>query len=310
MNNKKEIPIFFAVDDGYIPFLAVALQSLIENSSEEYNYLIKILNTDVKEENKKRIKKLEKSNINIEFVSVNNYIDRIKDKLYTRDYFSRTTYYRLFIPDLYPQYNKVLYLDSDIIILDDIANLYNIDIGDNLIGAIPDGIMQTMEVMQEYVEKVVGMASYKTYFNAGVILMNLDELRKLKFLEKFLYLLDKIKFSVAQDQDYLNRICKGRVRLIEENWNLMPVTLKSEEKDRDIKLIHYNFANKPWRSDEILYKDLFWKYAKETEVYDEIKQIKDNYTEEQKRGDIEINENLLKLAKFEAECVGDDRVSR
>ena len=51
----KEIPIFFAVDDGYCPFLAVAIQSMIDNSSAENTYLIKILNTDVSEENKKKI---------------------------------------------------------------------------------------------------------------------------------------------------------------------------------------------------------------------------------------------------------------
>ena len=57
MNDNKVIPIFFAVDDFYIPFLAVGLRSLVEHSSEEYEYLIKILNTNVSEENKKKIKK-------------------------------------------------------------------------------------------------------------------------------------------------------------------------------------------------------------------------------------------------------------
>ena len=128
MEKTKVIPIFFAVDDGYIPFLAVALSSLIENSSKEYHYSIKILYTDIKEENKKKISKYEKENVNIEFVDLNYYIEEVKDKLYTRDYYSKTTYFRLFIPNLYPQYNKALYLDSDIVILGDIAELYNTQI--------------------------------------------------------------------------------------------------------------------------------------------------------------------------------------
>ena len=53
-NNLEVIPIFFAVDDGYVPFLAVALQSLIENSSKNYYYSIKILYTNINEENKKK----------------------------------------------------------------------------------------------------------------------------------------------------------------------------------------------------------------------------------------------------------------
>ena len=101
----KEIPIFFAVDDGYSPFLAVAIQSLIDNASAEYTYLIKILNTDISEENKRKIGKYERENVDIEFVDLNYYIQKVKDKLYTRDYYSKTTYFRLFLPNLYPQYD-------------------------------------------------------------------------------------------------------------------------------------------------------------------------------------------------------------
>ena len=166
---KKTVPIFFAVDDQYVPFLAVAMQSLIDNSSTENNYLIKILYTNISEENQSKIKKYEKENINIEFVDLNYYINKVKDKLYTRDYYSKTTYFRLFIPDLYPQYDKVLYLDSDIAILSDVADLYNIDLEDNLVAAIPDGAVQSIDVFKEYVEKVAGVANYRNYFNAGII---------------------------------------------------------------------------------------------------------------------------------------------
>ena len=185
--NLNTIPIFFTVDDKYVPFLAVALQSLIENSSEKNYYLIKILYTSITEENQEKIKKYEKENVNIEFVDLNYYINKIKNKLYTRDYYSVTTYFRLFIPNLYPQYNKALYLDCDIVLLADVAELYNIDMGDNLVAAAPDDVIQKIEVFQEYVEKVVGVADYRNYFNAGVLLMNLDELRKFDFQEKFLY---------------------------------------------------------------------------------------------------------------------------
>ena len=62
--NKEVLPIFFAVDDGYMPFLAVTLQSLVENSSDKYYYLLKILYTNISEENKEKIKKYERENIN------------------------------------------------------------------------------------------------------------------------------------------------------------------------------------------------------------------------------------------------------
>ncbi|MBO5412841.1 MAG: glycosyltransferase family 8 protein [Clostridia bacterium] len=304
--NKEVLPIFFAADDKYMPFLAVTLQSLVDNSSTDYYYLIKVLYTNISEENKEKIKKYERENVNIEFVDLNYYIEKIKDKLYTRDYYSKTTYFRLFIPNLYPQYNKALYLDSDVVLLRDVAELFNIDLGDNLVGGAPDDVIQTIEVFQEYAEKVVGVADYRNYFNAGVLLMNLDELRKYNFQEKFLYVLGTIKFSVAQDQDYLNRLCKGRVKIIDKNWNRMPVS-NIEVDEKDLKLIHYNLAYKPWHFEDILYKDYFWEYAQKTEYFDEILKIKDNYSDEEKFDDREKDRQLRELAQKESDCVGDDR---
>ncbi|MGN0351943.1 MAG: glycosyltransferase family 8 protein [Roseburia sp.] len=305
----KEIPVFFAVDDGYMPFLAVSIQSLVDHASPENQYSIKVLHTNISAENKKKINKYQNENIDIEFVDLNYYIEKIQDKLYTRDYYSKTTYFRLFIPNLYPQYDKALYLDCDIVILDDIANLYNIEMGDNLVAAAPDDVIQTIKVFQDYVEKVVGVADYHNYFNAGILLMNLDELRKFKFQEKFIYSLEKITFSVAQDQDYLNRLCKGRVKLIDKNWDRMPIT-KDKVKPSEIKLVHYNLAFKPWHFEDIPFKEFFWEYAQKTEYFDEILRIRDNYTEEDRFKDKENDQKLRRLAHKEAECVGDDRKNR
>ena len=215
----------------------------------------------------------------------------------------------MFLPELYPQYDKVVYLDSDIIVVGDISELYNVDMGTNLITAAPDDIIQYNKVFQDYAELVVGVAKYQHYFNAGVLLMNLDQLRKFKFQEKFLYLLGTVKFSVAQDQDYLNRLCKGRTTLISHDWNVMPY-VNEETKKEDIKLIHYNFAYKPWHFEDVTYNEYFWKYAQKTEFYDEIIKIKESYTEEQKFEDREAERNLVELATKENACVGDDRINR
>lgn len=304
---NKEIPVFFAVDNGYIPFLSVALRSLIDNTSRENIYAIKILYTNVTEENKIKIKKYETENISIEFVDLNKQLEEIKEKLYTRNYFSNTTYYRLFIPELYPEYDKAVYIDSDTVCLSDIAELYNTDMGDNLIAGIPDGVIQAIDIFKDYVERVVVVADYNNYFNAGVIVMNLKELRDYKFEEKFIYMLEKIKFEVAQDQDYLNRLCKGRVKILDYSWNRMPVMGKTEEK---INLIHYNLGAKPWYFDNVVYQEYFWEYAKKTEFYNEIKELGTKYTDEDKERDDSNSLKLMELAKKETECVGDDRINR
>ena len=304
--DNKTIPIFFAVDDRYTPFLAVTLKSLIENASKQYNYALKILCANMDKKNKEKIEKYETENVKIEFVELNYYLEEIKDKLYTRDYFTQATYYRMFIPQLYPQYDKVIYIDCDTTVIGDISELYNIDLEDNLLGAAVEASVQNIEALREYVEKVVGMSTYKNYFNAGVLLMNLDAMRKFDFQAKFLYLLETIKFAVAQDQDYLNRMCKGRVKLISDVWNTMPIAT-GKIKEEDIKIIHYNHMFKPWHFDDVLYQEYFWKYAKQTDFYEEIIFIKENYTEQARYRDQEQFRNLIRLAKKESSCVGNDK---
>lgn len=304
---NNEIPIFFAVDDEYIPFLSVAIKSLVDNASDKNKYVIRVLCTNVNEENKNNIKKYEKNNISIDFVDLTHYIKTIENKLYTRDYFSLTTYFRLFLPELYPQYDKVLYLDSDIVILDDIAKLYNIELGANLVGGAPDDVMQSIDVFKNYAELVVGVKDYRTYFNAGILLMNLKELRGFKFQEKFTYLLETVKFSVAQDQDYLNRLCKGRVTLLDKNWNRMPVGGDIENRE-DLHLIHYNLAFKPWHFENVLFEEYFWKYANQTDDINKILEIKANFTEENKKQYSTGDKKLRELAQKECDCVGDDRM--
>ncbi len=61
----------------------------------------------------------------------------------------------------------------------------------NLIAGTPDGAIQAIDIFQDYVERVVGVADYNNYFNAGIIVMNLEELRKYRFEEKFIYMLGK-----------------------------------------------------------------------------------------------------------------------
>ena len=280
MKNKNIIPVFFAVDDGYIPFLGIALKSLIDNASDENKYQIKILYTNVSSENIRRIKKYEKENINIEFVDLNKQLEDIKEKLYTRNYFSNTTYYRLFIPELYPEYKKAIYIDSDTICLTDIANLYNIDMENNLIAGVPDGAIQAIDVFKDYVERVVGVSDYNNYFNAGIIVMNLEELRKYKFQDKFIYMLGKVRFEVAQDQDYMNRLCKGRVKLLDFSWNRMPIMGK---QSGDINIIHYNLGAKPWYFDDVLYQEHFWEYAEKTDFYNEIRKLGQNIQKQIKK---------------------------
>jgi lipopolysaccharide biosynthesis glycosyltransferase len=88
----------------------------------------------------------------------------------------------------------------------------------------------------------------------------------------------------------------------------MPVSNNKDEKE--LKLIHYNLAYKPWHFEDILYKEYFWEYAQKTEYIDDIIKIRDSFTEEDRFNSRESDRKLRKLAQKECDCVGDDRKNR
>lgn len=292
---KNIIPIFFAADDNYLPYLAVALRSVKENASENYKYKIYILHSGVSEVYAEKITAMQNENFSIEFTDVSEKLTEISSRLHMRDYYTGTTYYRIFIADMFPEYDKALYLDSDTVILGDISELFNHDVGENLIGAITDETVLSVPIFKSYVKDVLGIKP-KNYFNAGIILMNLKKFREENFYEKFADLLQKYKFTVAQDQDYLNVLCAGKVTYISPEWNKMPIP---GENDPAPKLIHYNLTRKPWHYKKVLYQEFFWKYAKQTDFYGEIENALASFTEEDAKRDAECEKNLLRIAESE-----------
>ena len=218
----EKINLFFAVDDNYCAFLSSAIHSMLKNSNTHYEYNMYVLHNGISNEKQEIIKNQIKGNATVDFVDMNEKLHVLEDRLVTRDYYTMTTYYRLFIPNMFPNLDKALYLDSDIIITGDIAELYNTEMGDNLVGAVPDMAVQNTPVFIDYVENALGVKAEK-YFNAGILLMNLKEMRKFDFENKFIELLGKYKFRVAQDQDYLNVLTKDRVKYVDNSWNVQPI---------------------------------------------------------------------------------------
>lgn len=297
---KQNIPIFFSSDNNYVPFLAVAINSLIENASKDYSYDIIILNSGLSAKNIERIKKFEDEdkNISIKFEDVRPKIENITGalSLRLRDYYSISIFYRLFIPSLYKEYSKAIYLDADVVLVDDISKLYNENIEGFLVGGVPDEVVNNSEVFREYSVKALDLEP-GNYFNSGVLLMNLEEFRKEKIEEKFLHILEKYNFDViAPDQDYLNFLCKGKVKYVNRGWDRMP-NLDENFDDSNLHLIHFNMFQKPWNYDDVLYEDYFWKYASKTDFYDEISKMKGKYTQEDREKDDIGGVNLLNQSK-------------
>jgi len=293
---NKEIPIFFSTDDTYIPYLDVALKSLIANASREFVYRIIVLNTGLSNENVDKVMQNETDGFKIDFINISGEVENIKSRFKNVYHFSVVTYYRLFIASLFPQYDKVIYLDCDLVLLGDVSELYNIELGENILGAAPEQFVQNTKEFRHYAEKALGVDP-DGYVNAGVLLMNLKEFRRCKIEEKFVKLICEYDFDLLDpDQAYLNYLCLGKIHVLPNCWNKEPMPLVCEGEK---KIVHYALYKKPWQYDDVMDGEYFWKYAEKSPFYEEICLRKKSFGKEemaQKEATaVEILEHALKI---------------
>jgi len=289
---KKIIPIFFATDDNYIPFLAVSMKSLLDNASKEYFYNIHILTDGLSDENINLLKYNMSDNSTLIVDNMNTFVKGIEEDLNEslRDYYTISIFYRLFIAKKYPEYHKAIYLDCDITVVGDISELYNTELDGNIFGVVVDDVIGSVEEFKVYATEGVGVR-YDRYFNSGMLVMDLDKYRSEDILNRFIKLLTTYNFeTAAPDQDYLNVLCKDKVKYLDKGWNRMSV---DEDFDGKLNLIHYNNFRKPWYYDNVPYGKYFWEYAKKTNFYDKILGIKNAFGEEQAEKHIKGAQGLV-----------------
>ena len=294
---KTEIPVFFAIDNNYAPFLAVALHSAVQNADPARRYRAIVLYQDLSDENRTRLLALGSENFAVDLIPMQANFEALDDRMGNRlrcDYFTLTIYFRLFIPAMFPQYDKGIYIDSDVVLTEDIARLYDIDIGDNFLGACNDLSIADIPPLVAYTEQMVGVDKSE-YINSGVLLMNLKKLRESDLEGHFLHLLNTYHIdSVAPDQDYLNAMCNGKIYYLDEAWDAMPNDAR--EPLAKTNLIHYNLFSKPWCYDNVQYADEFWHYAATSGYLAELQAYKAAYSDEQKQADGECLERMVQRA--------------
>ncbi len=295
MQDHRIIPIFFATDDGYAPALGVTLESMLATVSPTRELRIFVLTLGLSEENRENLTRTVNGRAALTFVDMKERIAPLADRLVLRDYYSSATYFRLFISELFPEYDKALYLDCDIVFTEDVATLYDTPIEDAYVAAVPEDVMALVDVLGRYVEHVLDIPR-KEYFNAGVLVMNLKKFREEDILGRFLSLLSRRRFVVTQDQDYLNVLCRGAVRFLPASWNTSPLI---PEGDTPPSLIHYKLDRKPWHYGDVNFGRYFWQYAERTPFAARLRAELDGYDEERVARDRLSYQNLVKLAKSE-----------
>lgn len=279
----QPIPIFYTISNDFAPYAAVAIQSLRDHISPEQHYQVIIVHQGLTPVTRQNLQSLASDNLELTFYEINdealNAIQNRKENYLRADFFTPSIFYRLFLADLFPQYDKAIYVDSDTVWNGDPADMFAIELGNNLIGAAPDHSVEHVGPMQLYIKEAVGVPA-KQYLNSGVLLMNFSQLRKDQFTRHFLNLLQRYHVDcIAPDQDYLNVMCNGRITYLDEKWNAMPKDEEfADERVKDPKLIHYNLFFKPWHFDHVMYDEYFWQAAKKTPYAQQLKDVRTDYT--------------------------------
>ncbi|ERL65033.1 glycosyltransferase family 8 protein [Schleiferilactobacillus shenzhenensis] len=295
---STRIPLFFSVDDRYVPFLSVALTSIEAHANPADQYDVYILHEGIAQTYQERLLKLATSQFNIRFMKMDDTSLGKKmggDQAKLRgDYVTLTIYFRLFIADMFPQYDKALYLDADITVLHDIGDLYRTDLGDKLIAATEDTFLSHDERGTRYVLEALGMPTNE-YVNSGVMVMNLKALRETRFSDVFLQMMNQYHFhTIAPDQDYLNVITNGHIKYLDPSWNDLSRT--PPELVPNPKLVHYNLFRKPWHFDNVKDGQYFWEYAKDSDFYPDILKIKADFTPDQQAAEAKKLDEMLDYA--------------
>lgn len=247
------INIVFITDKNFVPQTHVAIMSLIDTKNIDTKYQIYICAKQISEEQCKNFKNLEIENVKIEVI--NNEDISIKGLTGVIP----IVYWRLKLPEIIPNCDKILHLDCDIVVKKDLSNLYNIEVNNYDIAAVKD-ITPVL-----YNEN-------KKYFNAGIMLLNLKKIRQDGLFEKAINLLIKgdNKYTFLE-QDVLNEIIGDKLKLISPRYNFITSYRRYTKKqlynyfgeyisDKDIIILHYAGKCRPW-----MYTNVY--FAKDWEVY-------------------------------------------
>lgn len=280
------INICFSSSEEYAPFVSVVIQSILDNRDPLDQYDIVICTVDMVPRTQHLLMTMANGidNVSIRFFNIKTFVDNIT--FYTWAHFTPNTYYRLLIPEVFERYNKVLYLDSDVVVCDDIAKLFRVNIADGyLFAAVRDTHVESYRARGnvEFIDncRSLGIDEGAPYFQCGVSLFNIQAMRK-AFPDNFLIRDASTSKYTWMDQDLLNKQCFGRIQQLSNRWNVMvlndevesekflPQPLFNEyyEARKSPAIVHYVGRSIPFYRPEIDFAELYWPYARKTLFYE------------------------------------------
>ena len=297
--NSQNIPIVLAADDNYTYYVGVCITSILENADKKHNYDFYIIGEGLNDENKEKLRLILSSynNASLRIVNISSLLEKYDKKIFysgiSGDY-NISTYYRFFLADIFKNFNKILYIDSDTIVLNDISKLYNVNIKNNYVAATKDIYVKVWRridnEMENYLQTKLKLRIIDDYFQAGVLLINIALFNKDNIKDSLFDKLQEIKYPKIVDQDILNSILKDKIMYISNQWdydcnlenmvnanpNILINNLYIDEMNdyilakKNPYIIHYAGKNKPWFNPKVKFASFWWKYARMTPFYEEI----------------------------------------
>lgn len=298
-DTEKDVNVVFAFSgEDYVKYLSVSLYSIMDHSNCERKYNIYVLSDEFSSTSKQKIQDSIAcfENCSVTFLNINhfsNFFCNLNLDCLNKDRFGLSTFYRLLIPEVFCNLDKILYLDVDITVLADVAELFDTKIENYYIGAARDVEVQRIahrsnsnsEEFCRYCKEKLMISNVYDYFQAGVCLFNIKVLRKHNFTSRALNYLKQQSFR-NNDQDILNMICFGQVYFLPLKWNvewhctffddnLMAVLPRNTyieyfEARKNPSIVHYSSHWKPWNSPHNDLSHYFFIYARKTLFYENI----------------------------------------
>lgn len=285
------VPICFAANNGFLPFTGVMVQSIIDHANQNDNYDIVVLCSNADPVLKKKMLSMAdgKDNVSIRLFDLEKYVkmpeNLFTENIYTQTSYSPEIYYRLLIPTLMPDYEKVLYFDGDMLALTDVAELYHgTELGDNLIASSRDyaGLCHCYKDNDDrrwYREEILGLSNVDDYILSGMLVINVPEFNRTYSADMLMDIAGLMDWR-QHDQDILNVICEGRILLVDGAWdhlqdfgwtNYLPAWLKQEydETTKNIKISHFAGQRKPWVNNSNN-SDKFWDTCYRTPFFEDV----------------------------------------
>lgn len=270
------IHIAFNLDNNYVAHCATVIASIIDNNSNNSSISFHLISADLSFSNKKQLQEWIENigdSYKIFFYNIDKSI--FDDFPLGQTYLNITCYYRLLLPTLLKGINKAIYLDCDTIVLKSLEDLWNTNIENRAWAGVRDRINDSIRVYNR-----LDFPLKYGYFNDGVMLLNLDEMRKVDIISISKNLAKKIPLALKNhEQDILNKIFYNNKKAIDFKFNLLEYYLYTEDwlfLDRKyyheiIKacqnpiIVHFCMPQKPWHFECINpYKELYYKYRKMT----------------------------------------------